>query len=84
MDIDLVIKIGHKGVLFLGFLRNLQTDFQEAAPRLCFLKQFIGLFPHIHTSILVTIFLIMPILTGMKQNFNVTLIHISLTVEYIE
>jgi hypothetical protein len=69
-----------------NFLRNNQTDFQSYCKSLQSHQQWrsVPLSPHTHQHLLSPEFLILAILTGVKGNFRVVLIWISLMIKDAE
>jgi hypothetical protein len=77
---------GSSGRIRSSFLRNCKTDFQSDGTSLQSHQQWrsVPLSPHPHQHLLSPEFLILAILTGMRQNLRVVLIYISLMIKDIE
>jgi hypothetical protein len=74
------------GSIISNFLRNCQTDFQSSCTSLQSHHQWrsVPLSPHPHQHLLSHEFLILAILTGMRWNFRVVLMCISLMIKDVE
>jgi hypothetical protein len=71
-----VVLLDHMSVLFLVFFRILHTIFHSGCTNLHFHQQCMSIpfSPHLHQHLLLFVFLMVPILTGVKWNLNVVLI----------
>jgi hypothetical protein len=77
---------GSSGSTMSIFVKNLQTDFQSGCTSLQFHQQWrsVHLSPHTRQHLLSPEFLILAILTGVRWNFKVVLICISLMIKDVE
>jgi hypothetical protein len=77
---------GSSGSTMSNFVRNRQTDFQSGCTSLQSHQQWrsVPLYPHPHQHLLSPEFLILSILTGVRWNFRVALICISLMIRDVK